>query len=130
MKKIMISVLLLLLSICIDNKVLAQNKYEECANAGFFCGGTFGKFAIQVFKNKNWGPTEPIIKNLVVDEKFFYVFQSITCVYDDGEGKSEKNQYYNTLGLWKSSSSTITGIATLWIDSKGKVKARQMKTMI
>ncbi len=120
MKKNTFLLAMLFLALFTAHHALAQNEYADCANSGYYCGGSFGEFAINFSKG---GFTSPKIKNLVVDEKNFYVFQYVEGLVSDAEtpDKMVKTKQYRSFGLWKAGLDAVTGGFAVTIDEQGKV---------
>ena len=120
MKKNTFLFAIIFMALSATHNLLAQNKYEDCANSGFYCGGSFGEFAINFSKA---GLTNPKIKNLVVDQKNFYVFQSVEGLRPDDENSDKMVQLkqYRSFGLWKAGADVVTGFFVVTIDENGKV---------
>ena len=89
MKKITILFAMLLMTFVTTNNVLAQT-YKESVDLGVFVGknSSFGQFAID--KSKNLREEYTKVKNLVVDEKNFYVFQYVKTLVADNENPNKK----------------------------------------
>jgi hypothetical protein len=118
MKKNAFLFVIFLMTSITTHKASAQND-DMCVEMGYYCGGSLGEFAIKYSKRHF---TEPKIKNLVVDEKNLYVFQSAEGLIPDAENldKMVKVKQYRSFGVWKATSD-ITSIFTVIIDAQGNV---------
>lgn len=120
MKKYIVIIIFLMTFLSI-NTISAQNKFEDCANSGFYCGGSFGKFATRVIDQLNGlSPTQYNIKNIITDDKNFYVFQKVSLLSGEQASAGQiLSEDYNAWGYWKSAK--ITGRSQIMI-TNGEVK--------